>query len=162
MLNKGFILLLAWILLFPAACAIAPVSRPDGSVDSAGGPGEAGDKNPRVAPEELKSLLDGDADIIVVDTMSPSWYRKGHIIGAINLPWRESLGEPVGLPRTKLLVIYCDCPNEETSADVAEQLTGKLNYENVKVLVGGWSQWVKLGYPTEKGEPKALRKASLD
>ena len=43
MFNKNFIPFLAWILLFPAACAIAPVSRPDGSVGSAGGPGGVGD-----------------------------------------------------------------------------------------------------------------------
>jgi rhodanese-related sulfurtransferase len=144
MLTKGFIPFLAWILLFPAACAIAPVSHP----------GEVGDNIPRVVPGELKSLLDGDAEIVVVDTMPAYWYEKGHIIGAINFPWRETLGEPVSLSREKLLIIYCDCPNEETAADVALQLSRGWGYENVKVLKGGWSQWVKLGYPTEKGKKK--------
>lgn len=45
-------------------------------------------------------ITDGGADIIVVDTMPSDWYKKGHIKGAINFPWREPLGEPVNLPRT--------------------------------------------------------------
>lgn len=102
----------------------------------------------RIAPEDLKNLMDEDADIVIVDTMPADGYKKAHIKGAVNLPWHESIEDPVDLPN-KFLVVYCDCPNEETSMDMAEQLTWKWNYKNVMVLKGGWNQWVNLGYPIE-------------
>jgi 3-mercaptopyruvate sulfurtransferase SseA len=104
--------------------------------------------------EELKRQMDEGADMVVVDTLYPYWYRRGHIKGAINFPWAEVLREPTVLPRNKLLVLYCDCPCEETSADVAEQLVRDWGYKNIKVLKGGWVEWVKQGYPTEKEEKK--------
>lgn len=160
--RGGLFLLLTWILFFSAACAILPVSPYDGSTDSAAGPGGMAHQIPRVAPEELKNFLDGGAEIIVVDTMPSEWYKKGHIKGAVNFPWREPLGEPESLlPRDKMLVIYCDCPNEETSADVAQQLARRWKYENIQVLKGGWEKWVRLGFPTEKDEAGASRKASF-
>jgi rhodanese-related sulfurtransferase len=162
MVRGVLFLLLPCILFFPAACAILPISPYDGPTDSAAGPGGMAYQIPRVAPEELKNLLDGGAEIIIVDTMSPEWYRKGHIKGAINFPWREPLGDPENLlPRDKSLVIYCDCPNEETSADVAQQLVRRWKYENIRVLKGGWDKWVRLGFPTEKGEVRVSRKASF-
>ncbi|MEN6638513.1 MAG: rhodanese-like sulfurtransferase, partial [Smithella sp.] len=33
---------------------------------------------------------------------------------------------------------------------VATQLMEKWGYTKVKTLEGGWSGWLKLGYPTEK------------
>jgi 3-mercaptopyruvate sulfurtransferase SseA len=115
---------------------------------------EPTDSIPRITAQELKKLMDDSADIVVVDTLYPYWYRKEHIKGAINFPWVETIKEPLILPRNKLLVLYCDCECEETSADVGVQLVRDWGYKNVKVLQGGWAEWVKLGYPTEKGEGK--------
>jgi rhodanese-related sulfurtransferase len=54
------------------------------------------------------------------------------------------------LPKDKTLILYCDCSHEEDSMDVAGQLKDKWGYTNIKLLEGGWSNWLKLGYPTEK------------
>jgi len=145
------------ILFLLNACALAPIISTSPGKRSAAhgaGPCEATDNIPRVSVEELKKQMDEGADMVVVDTLYPYWYRKGHIKGAINFPWAETLREPTVLPRTKLLVLYCDCACEETSADVAEQLARDWGYKNIRVLKGGWVEWVKLGYPTEKGEKK--------
>jgi len=143
------------ILFLLNACASAPITPASpGKRSAAHGAGacEATDNIPRVSVGELKRQMDEGADMVVVDTLYPYWYRKGHIKGAINFPWAETLREPTVLPRTKLLVLYCDCACEETSADVAEQLARDWGYKNIKVLKGGWVEWVKLGYPTENGE----------
>ena len=144
------------ILFLLNACASAPTTPTSSGRRSAaqGEPCEAKDNIPRISVEELKRQMDEGADMVVVDTLYPYWYRKGHIKGAINFPWAEVLREPTVLPRNKLLVLYCDCPCEETSADVGEQLVRDWGYKNIKVLKGGWVEWVKLGYPTEKGEKK--------
>ena len=145
------------ILFLLNACASAPITPPSsGKRSAAHGASicEAKDNIPRVSVEELKRQMDEGADMVVVDTLYPYWYRKGHIKGAINFPWAETLREPTVLPRDKLLVFYCDCACEETSADVAEQLARDWGYKNIKVLKGGWVEWVKLGYPTEKGGKK--------
>jgi rhodanese-related sulfurtransferase len=109
---------------------------------------------PRITAEELKKLMDEGADVVVVDTLYPYWYKRGHIKGAINFPWAGVIKEPTALPRTKLVVLYCDCECEETSADVAVQLSRDWGYTNIRVLQGGWVEWTKLGYPTQKGEKK--------
>ena len=137
--------LMIWITLLLAACASVP-TQPKIC--------EPTDNIPRIGAQEVKKLMDESADIVVVDTLYPYWYRKGHIKGAINFPWAETIKEPIILPRTKLLVLYCDCECEETSADVAVQLVRDWGYKNVKVLKGGWAEWIKLGYPIEKGEGK--------
>ncbi len=107
----------------------------------------------RIKPEELKKLIDNkDANILVVDTQPKSAYDLSHVKGAINFPWAPELKSPGMLPKNKTLILYCDCGHEEDSIDVATQLKKRWSYSNVKVLEGGWSGWLKLGYPVEKGK----------
>ena len=107
---------------------------------------------PYISPEELKKLMDTKGNFLVVDAQPKGAYEMGHIKGAVNLPWAKEIKGPVKLPGDKLLVIYCDCTHEEDSADLATQLTEKWNYKsgNIKLLKGGWSGWLKLGYPTQR------------
>jgi len=74
--------------------------------------------------------------------------------GAINFLWAPELKSPGKLPKNKTLILYCDCGHEEDSIDVAKQLMSRWSYSNLKVLEGGWSGWLKLGYPIEKGKEK--------
>jgi rhodanese-related sulfurtransferase len=110
----------------------------------------------RIKPEELKKMIENKADILVVDTQPKSAYEMGRIKGAINFSWAMEIKGPVKLPRNKLLILYCDCGQEEDSMDVARQLIERFEYRNsnLKVLEGGWSRWLKLDYPIEKGEGK--------
>ena len=41
-------------------------------------------KVPRISVEQLKSMLDKKADVVVVDTRDSASYELGHIKGAIN------------------------------------------------------------------------------
>ena len=103
-----------------------------------------------ITPEALKELTENDGDtVLIVDTQPKAAYKMGHIKGAINFPWAPEIKNP-DLPRDRILVLYCDCTNEEDSTDLARQLLRNWEYVYVRVLKGGWSQWQKLGYPTEK------------
>jgi len=104
-----------------------------------------------ITPEALKKLIEGsDKGILIVDVQPKGAYDVGHIKGAINFPWASDLKNAGDLPKDKTLILYCDCSHEEDSLDVATQLTEKWGYTNIKVLEGGWSNWLKLGYPMEK------------
>jgi 3-mercaptopyruvate sulfurtransferase SseA len=112
-------------------------------------PKEMGGKVELITAEELKKLIDARADIVVVDTQGEGIYDMKHIKGAINFTWAPVIREPVNLPRGKLLILYCGCVGEEASKDVARQLMSNWGFKQIKVLDGGFSRWLKLGYPTE-------------
>ncbi len=110
-----------------------------------------------VTPEQLKAMIEGGADIVVVDAQSAAEYALGHVKGAVNLPWDTKIKSANGLPTTKLLVVYCACsptakPAETDAGDVAFQLVSNFGYKKVATLQGGWLTWQKLGYPTEKAK----------
>ncbi len=104
----------------------------------------------RITVEELKKMIDSKADIVVVDNQPSAEYNKAHIPGAINFPWAIEIEGTGGLPRDKLLILYCGCAHEEDSASVGDQLIENFGYEEIKLLKGGLSQWQKLGYPIER------------
>ena len=106
-----------------------------------------------ISAQELKKLIDEKStDIVIVDTAAPLLHEDEHIPGAVNFPYAPTLPQPITLPRTKTLVIYCACNAEEESIDTAKKLI-EFGYQNIKVLKGGWFGWLELGYPTaSKGE----------
>ncbi len=112
-------------------------------------PKEISGKVERIAAEELKNLIDQGADIMVVDTQDERIYHMKHIKGAVNFPWAPIIREPINLPRTKLLILYCGCVGEEASENVARQLMSNWGFKQIEVLDGGLNRWLNLGYPTE-------------
>jgi len=106
---------------------------------------------PLIAGEELKKLIDSNAtqDIVIVDTQPVEYFREAHIPGAVNLPYTDRIRTPVNLPRTKTLVLYCPCQNEEESTEMASKLE-KLGYSKLKLLQGGLPRWRELNYPMVK------------
>lgn len=108
---------------------------------------------PRISIDELKQLIDTNADIVIVDAQVKEIYYEGHITGAVSLPWKPEVTEDdvANLPTDKLIITYCACgPGEADSADLANQLIN-LGFENVKVLAHPAIEgWMQAGYPTEK------------
>jgi 3-mercaptopyruvate sulfurtransferase SseA len=109
---------------------------------------------PRIKPEALKKLIEMKMDVVIVDTQDEMIYRTTHIKGAINFPWGPVIKSPINLPRNKTLVIYCGCTDQEASLDVATQLVRDYGFKDIKILEGGFQQWLKLGYPIEKSGRK--------
>ena len=105
---------------------------------------------PLITAEQLKKLIDSKTTTIaIVDNAPKEVYAKGHIPGAINLPWAPELKPPVNLPSKKILILYCPCVHEEDSTDMAGKLR-EYGYYKVKLLKGGWFRWQALHYPIEK------------
>jgi rhodanese-related sulfurtransferase len=96
----------------------------------------------------------GDDSILVVDSRTPDWVKKGTIPGAINLPWTK-LNPAKGADPVSILEIM------EDHFGVTES-EGLLNFSKAKTLVmfcnGMWCgqspnnimNLLKFGYPAHK------------
>jgi len=109
------------------------------------------DDIPQISADDLKQMIESKkTDFLVIDVQPKGVYDISHVKGAINLPWAADLKSPGRLPRDKMLIFYCDCTHEEDSTSTATQVKQKFGYANVRTLKGGWSGWLKLGYPVDK------------
>jgi membrane protein DedA with SNARE-associated domain/rhodanese-related sulfurtransferase len=103
----------------------------------------------RITPEELRARMDLKEKVIVLDLRNQLDVNldRYRIPGAFHvLP--ELLGERGDVPRDQEIVLYCTCPNEATSARVAQQLR-RLGITRVRPLAGGFSAWRDRGFPIE-------------
>ena len=102
----------------------------------------------------LSLMSGGDTSILVVDSRTPDWVKKGTIPGAVNLPWTK-LNPAKGADPVSILEIM------EAQFGVTES-EGLLNFSNAKTLVmfcnGMWcgqspnniKNLLKFGYPAHK------------
>ena len=84
-----------------------------------------------LSPDRLDWYV-GKSWALIVDVRNREEYEKGHIKGAVSLPY-EHLMERVCLPKNKIIVIYC----ERGAASMAE---GKILAEHgykVRTVIGG-------------------------
>ena len=102
----------------------------------------------------IKMMSDGDDSILVVDSRTPDWVKKGTIPGAVNMPWTK-LNPAKGADPISILEIM------EDKFGVTEN-EGLLNFSKAKTLVmfcnGMWcgqspnniKNLLKFGYPAHK------------
>jgi rhodanese-related sulfurtransferase len=102
-----------------------------------------------VMPEELRKEIEAKADIAILDARDPDDYQKARIKGAMKVVSPKQVQET--LPKDKMIVVYCDCGEEESAKFLAQTLM-RAGYPpgNIRVLKGGWYKWLDLGYPVEK------------
>ena len=101
-------------------------------------------KSPNITAQDLFNVLnDGDAsnDPFVLSVRGASQYAKGHIAGAINVPWREVAKQENldKLPKDRQIVVYC------YTGHTASQVTALLNilgYDAIN-LKFGMTSWTR-------------------
>jgi rhodanese-related sulfurtransferase len=107
--------------------------------------------------EEARQLFDAKAGVFI-DARPREDYAGGHIRGARSLPWQEVdlnfLAVTADLELTTAIVTYCDGETCELSHDLALFLRDA-GFANTRVLVNGWTFWLKAGLPVETGLPSA-------
>jgi len=98
----------------------------------------------------------GIPGVVVVDTRRPEAYAKGHVPGAINLPYRSITPETTAkLDRTATYVCYCAGVGCNASTKGALRLAS-LGFK-VKEMLDGMAGWKDEGYPVATGtEPGSL------
>ncbi|TMI34727.1 rhodanese-like domain-containing protein [Candidatus Bathyarchaeota archaeon] len=94
-------------------------------------------------------VLNGVPSIAIIDARTPDAYARGHVPGAISLPYRTiDTSTTALLPLHKVLVIYCDGVYCNASTKAAARLTA-LGFR-VKEMLDGMSGWRAEGYPVEE------------
>jgi rhodanese-related sulfurtransferase len=108
------------------------------------------------APEMIRveearlMFLSGDA--LFVDARHEVEFAYGHIKGAINIPVQELAEKGTALnafPKNRLLVVYCDGVECNSSIELAARLASA-GFVNVKIFHGGWQEWNAQQLPVEK------------
>ncbi|MCU1222971.1 MAG: Rhodanese domain protein [Edaphobacter sp.] len=107
----------------------------------------------RLEPGELKSMMDnaelhGNIPPFIVDLRHPLDYLPDPRVlpGALRIGPNELKQHSEIIPRDRDVILYCTCPNEETSAKLALQLH-KMGVYRVRPLRGGFDGWKEAGYP---------------
>jgi len=113
------------------------------------------EKQEHIIPLDMAAALFADKKAVFIDARPASLYEKGHIKGALSLPWNEAEEKFVyiadKLPENKIIITYCDGIACELSSNLADFLES-MGFKNVRVLINGWSLWKKNRLPAEKGK----------
>ncbi|MEJ5347771.1 MAG: rhodanese-like domain-containing protein [Desulfosoma sp.] len=98
---------------------------------------------------EEAQLLYFTEQAVFLDARHPEAYQSGHIEKALNLPWMffEEWTSRVlaNIPKETPIITYCD-----EGCNLSRQLAAALmaqGYTQVRVLVNGWTEWLKNGLP---------------
>ncbi len=93
-------------------------------------------------------------EALFVDARPENQYIQGYIQGALNIPLQEVdryfMGAADQLTAAKSIVTYCDGESCDLSHELALFLK-EMGFENVHVLVNGWTVWQQSGLPTDEG-----------
>ncbi len=107
-------------------------------------------------PEAKKLFF--QQSVVFIDARPQDDYEKGHIKGALGLPWNEvdrnfmRVTEDIS-PDTPIIT-YCDGETCELSHDLAIFLLD-MGFSNVRILINGWTLWKEAGLPMESGSSTA-------
>lgn len=117
-----------------------------------------------ISPQKLKSLLDEDEDVIVLDVRESEQRAEGSIpsnemnkeqfisITRGNLEWKVNK-----LIDDKEVIIVTYCRRGGRGA-LAAQVLKKMGYKNATTLKGGLKGWAKAGYSIQTGLGKVTLK----
>lgn len=101
--------------------------------------------------EEFRGLVNA-GQALVLDARAESFYRSGHIPGALNLSRQDfahdynRLRPSLEKSKDRLVVVYCSGGECHDSRLVASALLS-LGYAQVKIFTGGWAAWSASGAP---------------
>jgi rhodanese-related sulfurtransferase len=94
-------------------------------------------------------------ETIFFDARGAGLYGEGHVPRARNLPAAESgqklPAEVLELSWERTLVVYCEGGDCQSSLLLAKRLHDE-GFKDIRVMTGGWEEWIKAGLPTETGD----------
>lgn len=108
-----------------------------------------------ITAEELKTKISSNQPITIIDVRSSEGYANSSntLKGAIHFKLRRlksRLAFPPlkDFPKDREIITYCACPNDESSI-AAAQILQSGGFKRVRVLQGGWREWLKAKGPVE-------------
>jgi rhodanese-related sulfurtransferase len=152
--REGIIILTVALLIAVVLNSIRPNNIPLFGFSPAALIKEQQAKIPSITLSEAYDLYLNNK-VIFIDARDPFSFEEGHIAGAINIYPDEASLQAASL-KTKadqgfIFITYCDGPQCPLSKETAHALILR-GIPTVKILVNGWSIWLKAGYPVSKGK----------
>ncbi|MCX7832586.1 MAG: rhodanese-like domain-containing protein [Ignavibacteria bacterium] len=104
---------------------------------------------------QAKTLYDING--LFIDGRKREEYEKGHIKGAINIPYEEFMKLTVDerkemmrkYNKNGVIVCYCEGGGCDVSIDLGYEIA-KIGFNSVNIYLGGYSEWKAKGYPIEE------------
>ena len=107
---------------------------------------ESRKSGPSLTPQQAITAVNGD-DGIFLDLRDAGEFKKGHIVGAINIPSTKLAERMVEVAKFKEKPIVLVCKMGQQSGVAGKQLKAA-NYEKVYKMKGGMMEWTNLQLPT--------------
>ena len=108
-----------------------------------------------ISAEELKTKMTKNEQVTVIDVRSSEGFANSGttVKGSIHFKLRKlksrvNFAPLKDLPRNREIVIYCACPKDQSSI-AAAQILQAAGFTRVKVLQGGWHEWVRVNGPVQ-------------
>ena len=95
----------------------------------------------RISMDELKELIEGGQDPVIIDARSATAQKLDQAIpGALIYNACEPGQLMDSLDKDRHIVVYCSCPNDVTAAQVAKELLAH-GFHRARPLKGGLDAW---------------------
>jgi rhodanese-related sulfurtransferase len=108
-----------------------------------------------ISAEELKTKVAKNEPVTIIDVRSAEGFAastttvKGSYHYKLrHLKYRLQYPPLKSLPRDQEIVTYCACPKDELSI-AAAQILKESGFTRVKVLQGGWTEWLRINGPVQ-------------
>jgi rhodanese-related sulfurtransferase len=108
-----------------------------------------------ITAEELKTKLASNQPVLIVDVRSAESFAasttavKGSYHYKLrHLKYRAQYPPFKDVSRNAEIVTYCACPKDESSI-AAAQILQSSGFTRVRVLQGGWTEWLKANGPVQ-------------
>jgi membrane protein DedA with SNARE-associated domain/rhodanese-related sulfurtransferase len=102
-----------------------------------------------INPEELKQMMNEVKDLVVLD-IRDEYEAKANPVTIANsrwIPYPTLLGRISELPSDKLIVVFCDCPEDQAASTVMRALK-KAGLAHARPLLKGLKGWIEKGFET--------------
>jgi rhodanese-related sulfurtransferase len=110
---------------------------------------------PEISPEELESLQEKAADLMILDVRTPEEYGRFCIPGGLNVPGGDLILWAEALRRKSQTTVVVNCAGR-TRSIIGTAALLRLGLNNVRALRNGTMGWVLAGLELESRPAKAI------
>lgn len=105
---------------------------------------------PSIGADVVLTRMSGaDETLVILDVRTPAEYARGHVPGAINIPYDQipTRVDELQNAKDKEVVLYCHSGGR---ADVAVRTLKARGFEKLRQLDGDWVKWRREDRPVER------------